>query len=71
MPLDTNEQLTLLQMNGATLGAENVRSANGVATQAGNMAILSVIQQNAGTGDDAGLIAALNTSDRTPQGGRG
>jgi hypothetical protein len=70
MPLDTNEQLTLLQMNGATLGAEAIRSMNTNSVQAGNMAALSLAQQNGGVGDDPGLLAALNAADRTPQGGR-
>ena len=65
--MDPNEQLLVLQMNGATLGAETVRSMNTIAVQAGNMAILSVVQQNAGVADDPAVLAALNASARTPQ----
>lgn len=70
MAMDPNEQLLVLQMNGATLGAEALRSSNQATTLAGNMAILSVMQQNAGNGDDPALFAALNAADRTPQAGR-
>lgn len=70
MPMDANEQLLVLQMNGATLLAESGRTANQAVATSGSMAILSVVQQNAGQGDDPGLFAALNASDRTPQGGR-
>lgn len=68
--MDANEQLLVLQMNGATLGAEALRSNNAATTLAGNMAILTTVQAAAGLNDDPALFAGFNAADRTPQGGR-